>query len=152
MKRYYGQVSPDRNGYIDVYAAKEDVRIAIEYDNRLWAGWKSLQKLLQSNANICIEIISGPKDISKKSIGECLEDNIKRIIIVFNETIAYYTEINDMEKISHLKKKKIILAVINLDFFDIHIASKPRERHIPRHRDYSVTLLFYNPLIHKKHP
>ncbi len=49
MKKYYGQVVQDRKGYIDIYAVKEDVYIAIEFDNRLWLGWKSFQKLLQSD-------------------------------------------------------------------------------------------------------
>lgn len=69
--------------------------------------------------NICIAIISGPEIFSEKSINECLKDNIERMITVFNETLAYYKEINDYKKISFLKTKKIILAVINLVFFEI---------------------------------
>ncbi len=64
-----------RSGFMDLYGKKEGVRIAIELDSGEHLKFKSIEKLLQSNANICIGIIYGNKN--KKQL---VNENVKRIL------------------------------------------------------------------------
>ncbi len=56
----YGDIRGIRKGRIDIYAIKNNLRIASEFDTGLMLRWKSIEKLLQCDAQICIGIVSGP--------------------------------------------------------------------------------------------
>ena len=63
-----------RNGYSDLYGIKNETRISIEFDSGSHLKFKSIEKLLQSNASICIGIILG----NKRNL-EIINENMGRI-------------------------------------------------------------------------
>jgi len=69
-----------RHGYIDLIAQKNKSRIAIEFDSEIHLKFKSIEKLLQSNADTCLGIVRG-------SLNEpgLICSNTKRILEVRNE-------------------------------------------------------------------
>jgi hypothetical protein len=48
-----------KNGYLDLVAVKEKWKIAIEFDTGVHLKFKSIEKLFQVDADICIGIIRG---------------------------------------------------------------------------------------------
>jgi hypothetical protein len=48
-----------RNGNLDLLAVKNEQKIAIEFDNRIHLKFKSIEKLFQVDADLCIGIVRG---------------------------------------------------------------------------------------------
>ena len=49
-KKRFGESRFIRHGKIDLYASKDDLKIAMEYDNAATLKWKSIEKLFQCDA------------------------------------------------------------------------------------------------------
>ncbi len=67
-----------REGYLDLYAVKNGRKIAIEFDTGVHLKFKSIEKLFQVDADLCIGIVRGNAN--------AFEDNIKRIEAVKKES------------------------------------------------------------------
>ncbi len=107
-----------RNGYIDIYAEKKGFRIAIEFDSGQSVKWKSLEKLFQSKAQLCIALVSGPTrnlEISRKI---CYERNLKRAKQVTNEIIDHFERKDSFSFSSTLKDKRFWIGIVNLGIFE----------------------------------
>jgi DNA helicase-4 len=63
-----------RTGYLEISAMKNNIKIAMEFDNGLVVKHRSIGKLLQSDAQICAAIVRG-----QKSSQHLLSFNINRI-------------------------------------------------------------------------
>ncbi len=66
-----------REGYVDLFAVKNGRKIAIEFDTGVHLKFKSIEKLFQVDADLCIGIVRGNAN--------ALEDNIARIEAVKKE-------------------------------------------------------------------
>ena len=60
-----------RDGYLDLVAVKDRDKIAVEFDNSVFLKFKSIEKLLQVDANVCIGVVRGKANT--------LDGSIKRI-------------------------------------------------------------------------
>jgi hypothetical protein len=68
-----------RDGNLDLVAFKDRDKIAIEFDNSVFLKFKSIEKLLQVAANVCIGVVRGKANT--------LEGSIKRIEQVKEEYV-----------------------------------------------------------------
>lgn len=68
-----------RDGYLDLVAVKDRDKIAVEFDNSVFLRFKSIEKLLQVDANVCIGVVRGK--------ASTLEGSIKRIEQVKEEYV-----------------------------------------------------------------
>lgn len=116
VKRLQGYEEILKVGYIDIYAHKNHMRIVIEYGSGATIRWKSLEKLLQTNANICIVIVHW-------SYSDTYAYNryIKRIKQVFSEKYDFYRMNNNQVGRVNLKGKEIWFSMINLKLFKLII-------------------------------
>jgi hypothetical protein len=64
-----------RNGYVDMAAIKDGHRIAIEFDSGVNLKFKSIEKLFQIDADLCIGIVRGKSE----KLGFCLEKIVKLV-------------------------------------------------------------------------
>jgi len=95
------------SGFIDIYAAPYD--IAIECDSGKLVKWKSLEKLMQCNADYCFVIVFGSKN-EDQNFKRCLE----RIKQISQETLNTKKNIEFFRE--RIKNIKIFLGIITLDF------------------------------------
>lgn len=126
IKRLQGQAIESKIGYIDVFVQKNDLKIAIEFDSGASMKYKSLEKLLQAGANVCIAIAYGPK---KGSIGRekyYQVNNISRLNQVYDELCQHYREMNNMIGFNELINKDFWLGIVKMDTFK-HITFIPKE-------------------------
>ena len=77
----------------------------------------SLEKLLQSNANVCIAIVYGPKRESLGAEKYYLEKNILRLNQVYNELCQHYRKINNFFGFHELINKNFWLGIVKMDIF-----------------------------------
>ncbi len=68
-----------RDGNLDLVAVKDRDKIAVEFDNSVFLKFKSIEKLLQVDANVCIGVVRGKANT--------LEGSIKRIEQVKEEYV-----------------------------------------------------------------
>ena len=126
VKRLQGQVKESKIGYIDVFAQKNNLKIAVEFDTGASLKYKSLEKLLQSGANVCIAIAYGPK---KDSIGGdryCLVKNLSRLNQVCDELCHHYRETHNEHEFQELIDKDLWLGIVKMDVFK-HITYIPKD-------------------------
>jgi len=107
-------------GKIDLYIkAPSKIHIGVEFDNAATIKNASIRKFLQSDANICIGIIHGPR--SKKSLylpdEQLIENNFKKFKALIEEVMYFYDVTRDVEKHSFLKTKIFYLGIINREIF-----------------------------------
>ena len=57
-----------RDGNLDLVAVKGRDKIAVEFDNSVFLKFKSIEKLLQVEANLCIGLVRGKANTSEGSI------------------------------------------------------------------------------------
>ena len=112
-------------GYIDVFAQKDDLKIAVEFDRGASLKYKSLEKLLQSGANTCIAIAYGPKRDSVGGDKYCLEKNLSRLNQVCGELCQYYHETHNEHRFQELIDKDLWLGIVKMDVF-MHITYIPK--------------------------
>lgn len=116
IKRLQGYEKLSKSGHIDIYARKNHIRLTIEYDTGATIRWKSLEKLLQSNVNICIAISHG-----NYNNNYAYEKNKKRVNRVFDEIYDFYTMFNNQAEIENLRAKKFWFGMVNLKMFEVII-------------------------------
>jgi len=94
--------------------------------------WKSLEKLFQCDASICIAAALGPKaQISPLERIPYYDMNFNQIRHVFNETHEYYKKSKGM--INRLYSKRVYLALINLDLFQhVYLHDEISQEHLPK--------------------
>lgn len=88
--------------------------------------YKSLEKLLQSNANVCIAIVYGPKKESFGAEKYYLEKNILRLNQVYDELYQRYREMNNIFGFQELINKDFWLGIVKMDVFK-HITHIPKD-------------------------
>ena len=59
IDRKQGGIEVQKNGFIDLFAEKDGFSVAIEFDDGTHIRKNSIEKLLQSDANMCIGIVKG---------------------------------------------------------------------------------------------
>lgn len=97
-----------------------------EFDSGASMKYKSLEKLLYSNANICIAIAYGPKKESLRPEEYFLERNILRINQVYDELCQHYREVNNIIGLKELIIKDFWLGLVKMDVFK-HISYIPQD-------------------------
>lgn len=107
-------------GKIDLYIkAPSKIHIGVEFDNAATIKHASIRKFLQSNANICIGIIHGPR--SKKYLDlpeeQLIENSIKKFKALIEEVMYFYDVTRDVEKHRFLKAKIFYLGIVNRQIF-----------------------------------
>ncbi len=108
-----------RTGRIDVYTQyKNNFEIAIEFDPGRHVKMKSLEKLYQCNAKLCIAIIFDEKEITESIKKENIKNNVRRFKQIFHELKNYFEEKNDLQKIHLLGSKQMWLGIINYHILD----------------------------------
>jgi hypothetical protein len=95
------------SGLIDIYAAPYD--IAIVFDSGKLINWKSIEKLIQCNADYCFGIILGSKN-EDQNFKKCIE----RIKQVCRETLDTKKNIEYFKE--RIKNIKFFLGIIAIDF------------------------------------
>ena len=107
----FGKPRQREGGLIDFYAKEQahNIKIAIEYDNTTLIKWKSIEKLLQSDAHYCFALVYGPK----KEIEHLpyFKNNFFRVRQVYTECISQYNENKEFDKLHDLTKKKFWFGV-----------------------------------------
>jgi len=95
------------SGLIDNYAAPYD--IAVEFDSGKLIKWKSLEKLIQCNADCCFGIVFGSKG-DEENVRKSLEriKQVSKEILNFKKNIEYFRE--------RIKNMKFFLGIITLEF------------------------------------
>ncbi len=85
-----------RNGNLDLFAVKKDQKVAIEFDTGVNLKFKSIEKLFQAEANLCIAIVRGNSDTLDCSIErvEQLKEEygflrVNLWVIILSEKIAH---------------------------------------------------------------
>lgn len=111
----YGEIKSKANGYVDIYAKMKNCIVAFEYDNISKIKWKSIEKLLQSNALYCFGIAYGPQN---KNNSQIYEENLKKIQQVYKEVISNYNESKSYDRLYFLLKKELWLGIIRLGIFE----------------------------------
>jgi DNA-binding MurR/RpiR family transcriptional regulator len=93
-------------GLIDFYAKEgtQNVKIAVEYDNTALIKWKSIEKLLQSDAHYCFALVYGPKKETEHL--RYFKNNLIRVQQVYAERISQCNETIEFDKLHDLTKKK----------------------------------------------
>ena len=123
IRKRFGESRGKRNGLIDIYAnfidlknkRMTDTAIAIEYDNSASLRWRSIEKLLQSDAQYCFGLIYGAKNKSKFEF--YYERSIWKLLQIYKELISQYNEEKEYDKIYKLITKKLWLGMISTGFF-----------------------------------
>lgn len=126
IKRLQGQVQESKIGYIDVFIQRNNLKIAIEFDSGASMKYKSLEKLLQSGANMCIAIAYGPKKESIREGKYYLQKNFSRLNQVYDELCQHYRETNNIFGFHELINKDFWLGIVKMDTFK-HITFIPKE-------------------------
>ena len=106
-----------RRGRIDIYAQRDNLKIAIEFDSGASMKYKSIEKLLQSNANICAAFAFGPKNTSMEKSEFYLSKNIRHVNQVYDELCSFYSKTNDSLAIQKLVQKEFWLGIIKTNIF-----------------------------------
>ena len=109
----FGEPRQRDMGLIDFYAKdrNQSVKIAVEYDNGALIKWKSIEKLLQSDAHYCFALVYGPKKGTNSP--HYNKNNLLRIRQVYSETISQYNETKEFNKLYGLTKKNYWFGVAN---------------------------------------
>ena len=109
----FGEPRLRDGGLIDFYAKNQtqNVKIAVEYDNTAIIKWKSIEKLLQSDAHYCFALIYGPK--MTPNAPHYYKNNLMRIQQVYTECISHYNETKEVNKLHGLIEKKFWFGVAN---------------------------------------
>jgi len=110
VKRLQGQAKESKTGYIDVFIQKNNLKIAVEFDSGRRIKWKSLEKLLESDAQYCFELVWGGIRLSYP-IEQTIQDNLSRIKNVLVEIISYYDKIKAFNELNKLISKEFWLGI-----------------------------------------
>ncbi|MFX1294619.1 MAG: hypothetical protein ACFFD2_07175, partial [Promethearchaeota archaeon] len=110
-KKRFGESRFIRDGKIDLYSYKDNLNIAIEYDNAATLKWKSIEKLFQCDAKFCFGMISGPKNYTSKLNDFYVKKNIWKLQQTFKEHLMLYNEIKDYESYYKLLNKRFWLGI-----------------------------------------
>ncbi len=95
-------------GRIDIYAKKEkNVDIAIEFDSGATLKWKSIEKLLQCQAQYCFGIVGGGKTNSQLKLDMYDEKTLWKYKLVFEEQILYFDAKKQFTDLFNLLNKNI---------------------------------------------
>ncbi len=111
-----GEVRLIKNGRIDLYAEKNNIGIAIEFDSGATIKWKSLEKLLQSNAQYCFGIVSGPKTNDKLKLDMYDEKNLWKFQLTLEDHIPLCDKNRKFDELFNLQNKKFWLGNIKRNF------------------------------------
>ena len=109
----FGKLRQRDGGIIDIYAKDQtqNVKLAVEYDNGALIKWKSIEKLLQSDAHYCFALVFGSKNETYDP--HYYKNNFMRIQQVYTECISYYNETKEFNKLHRLIKKRFWFGVAN---------------------------------------
>ncbi|MFX1268964.1 MAG: hypothetical protein ACFFAK_13475, partial [Promethearchaeota archaeon] len=83
IKKKFGEAKDRKNGLIDVYGKFIGLDLAIEYDNSPSLKWKSIEKLLQSDAQYCFGLSFGPKNQTKGKLAIYHRKNLWKLKQVY---------------------------------------------------------------------
>jgi len=114
-KARYGEIKTNAGGYIDIYAKSKNCVVALEYDNSALVKWKSIEKMLQSNALYCFGITYGPRG---QNYAQKYRENLKRIQQVYKEVISDYKKFKYFGQPNFLLKKHFWLGIIQSGIFE----------------------------------
>jgi len=140
-KKKFGESRFINNGKIDLYSFKDDLKIAIEYDNTATLKWKSIEKLFQCDAQFCFGMVSGPKNYTSKLNEFYIKKNIWKLQQSFKEHLMLYNEISDYERYYNLLKKRFWLGIGSASYL---------EEYNLKNILSIETGLYYSPLIEKQ--
>ena len=112
IERLQGNEDLSKGGKIDIYAQRNQERIAIEYDSGATIRWKSIEKLLQSEAHLCIAIC-----YTAENYNSAFEKNLRRIRQVHKEIADFYEKTNNLKGIENLFSKEVWLGIATLKLF-----------------------------------
>ena len=115
-KGRFSELKQREGGLIDVYGTKQDDSIAIEFDNSGSSKWKSIEKLLQCDAEHCLGLCIGPK--REEEFDFYYRKNKLRIRQVFIELVTHYIKEKEFEKLHSLLSKIFWLGIISMDVFE----------------------------------
>lgn len=110
-----GEIKTKAGGYIDIYAQNKNFVVAFEYDNGALVKWKSIEKILQSNASYCFGITYGPRG---QNYAQNYRENLKRIQQVYKEVISDYKKFKYFGQPHVLLKKHFWLGIIQSSIFE----------------------------------
>jgi hypothetical protein len=116
IKARFGEPKERRNGLLDVYAKYQNCIIVVEYDNSAMIKWKSVEKLLQSDALLCFGLVYGPK--KDESCSRYYIKSLVRIQQVYKELISNYDRNKEFDKLFHLLKMEFWFGFIKLNIFE----------------------------------
>jgi len=111
-----GKIELSRVGKIDVYAKKQNLHIATEFDSGRRIKWKSLEKLLESDAQYCFALVWGGTRLSYP-IEQTIQDNLNRMKNVLVEIISYYDGNRAFNELYKLISKELWLGIGKSGFF-----------------------------------
>lgn len=140
-KKRFGESRFIRDGKIDLYAFKDDLKIAMEYDNAATLKWKSIEKLFQCDAKFCFGMISGPKNYNSKLNDFYIKKNIWKLQQTFKEHLMLYNDIMDYESYYNLLNKRFWLGIGSAGYL--------KEFNLKDILNIE-TNLYYSPLINKE--
>jgi len=115
-KDRFGELKQREGGLIDVYGTKQDNSIAIEFDNSGSSKWKSIEKLLQCDAEHCFGLCIGPK--REEDFDFYYRKNKMRIRQVFIELVTHYNREKEFEKLHFMLSKIYWLGIVSLNVFE----------------------------------
>ncbi|KKN31936.1 hypothetical protein LCGC14_0818850, partial [marine sediment metagenome] len=104
--RQQGKTRLIENGRVDIYAIKDIEAIAIEFDSGATLKWKSIEKLLQSNAQYCFGIVSGAKSDNPIKLDMYDEKTLWKWRLCLEEHLLLYDEQKEFSKLYSLLNKK----------------------------------------------
>lgn len=104
------------NGLIDLVLDSDSQKIAIEFDSGVTLKYKSIAKLIQSNADVRVGIVKGRKSYSVYETKYKMKDVVRRVsylpkdfwLISINQRVAEKINLNDFStlKLQNLDKPK----------------------------------------------
>ena len=110
-----GEIKTKAKGYIDIFANTRNFGVAFEYDNGALVKWKSIEKILQSNALYCFGIAYGPRG---QNYAQNYRENLKRVQQVYKEVISDYRKFKYFGQPNFLLKKHFWLGIIQSGIFE----------------------------------
>ena len=112
----FGELKQRDGGLIDIYGTNKDNSIAIEFDNSRTSRWKSIEKLLQCDAEHCFGLCIGP--IREEEVDFYYRKNKLRIRQVFIELVTHYNKEKEFEKLHILLSKIYWLGIVSMEVFE----------------------------------
>lgn len=102
-----GKIKLIENGRIDIYAKKDNIEVAVEFDSGATLKWKSIEKLLQCDAQYCFGIVSGAKSNKTLILNMYDEKNLWKCQLTLQEQILMYDDKKEFNNLYNLLNKQI---------------------------------------------